>query len=126
MIVKLHDGTEGELVGRVRVIGLTFSPEIVLLAGEGERILWHGDGFWDVRVARIALTEAVALAGLCFWPPSYTNDKRRALDLSPWVRDLIAKAYHEGFTVGVTPILDIPKIETQPGAATIFGRGSRR
>lgn len=68
------------LWGRVLCLDGRFTPMI-----ESEsQVLWRGAECVDVWVARWTLTEAVALAGLCFWPPSYLNDLGRPLGVSPW------------------------------------------
>lgn len=98
MIVKLHDGTEGELVGRMRVLprdGLLYSRTALQIAviREGSRddvlaVLWESEPYVfgdNIDAARLALVEACAQAGLCFWP----DPDGRDLDLSPWVRERI-------------------------------------
>ncbi len=88
MIVKLHDGTEGELVGWVAHEALAMPgpwvPEIVVLSahrGQPDVLerLWRGNSYLEPYQARYALDRAVQLAGLCFL------DDDRNLDLSPWV-----------------------------------------
>ena len=101
MIVKLHDGTVGELVGWKRDLprgGLTYSRSVLQIAvlREGSRdevlaVLWESEPFVfgdNIDAARRILVESCALAGLCFWP----DPNGCALDLSPWVRDRLDRA----------------------------------
>lgn len=68
--------------GRVRCSSDGFWPEILA----GEVVAWSTrNPVYDVWTARAMLAEAVALAGLCFWPPSYLNDLGRELGVSPWI-----------------------------------------
>lgn len=69
------------MIGRVRCSSDGFWPEILA----GDVVVWSPRGpVYDAWTARAMLAEAVALAGLCFWPPSYLNDRGRELGVSPW------------------------------------------
>lgn len=57
---------------------------------------WRGHPQFSVGDARAMLAEAVALIGLCFWPPSYLYDNWRELGVSPWVN----AAQHDAFVAG--------------------------
>lgn len=71
-----------KLTGRVRCTSGGFWPEILA----GDTVAWAPrHPVFDAWTARAMLAEAVALAGLCFWPPSYLNDRGRELGVSPWV-----------------------------------------
>lgn len=113
MIVKLHDGTEGDLVGWARptlpsdtqAAPGTWYPQIVVLREESTRdvraVLWHGEPTLQ-QFAEAELARAVALAGLCFWP----DPDGRDLDLSPWVRDRLDRARSWGGpSAGFLPVL---------------------
>lgn len=92
------------MTGRVRCSSSGFWPEILA----GDVVVWVPRGpVYDAWTARAALAEAVALAGLCFWPPSYLNDRGRTLGVSPWARrdgytmDEVAAAFD--ITTGAEP-----------------------
>lgn len=91
MTLTLHDGATGKLYGCVRYSG-RFHPEIVIAGDGAETLLWRGGSYWDVHIARLALAETVALAGLCFWPAGGLNDNGRELGVSPWVEGMIRTA----------------------------------
>jgi hypothetical protein len=98
VIVKLHDGAEGELVGDLtrhefhpRAGGLMYAPQIIVHSPAGDVELWRGR-WTDYQDAKRDLYRGVALAGLCFWP----DPDGRDLDLSPWVRDRLDRANEWG------------------------------
>jgi len=84
--------TTSKLYGCVRYLGQRFHPEIVAVSDRAEDVLWRGHSCWDVHTAREVLAEAVALIGLCFWPPDGLNDNGRELGLSPWTLQAIKAA----------------------------------
>lgn len=98
MTIKLHDGAEGKIFGSVLYFSGRFHPQIVVsIEPHGfEDVLWRGDWTWGIETARLALAEAVALTGLCFWPPSHLNDNGRELGVSPWMNSQVCRAYENG------------------------------
>ncbi len=103
MIVTLHDGREGELVGWCRAtsaralaggdIGVEptpiFLPQILVLEPETIRtiveVLWEGEPCGSMDYGIEVLRTAVMLAGLCFWP----DPESRELSISPWIEDIV-------------------------------------
>lgn len=81
------------IIGRVRCASEGFWPEIVA----NDVVVWAPRRpVYDAWTARWELAEAVALAGLCFWPPSYLNDRGRELGVSPWVDAGLREAFVHG------------------------------
>lgn len=77
-----------KIIGRVRCTSDGFWPEILA----GDIVAWTPRRpLFDPWTARAMLAEAVALAGLCFWPPSYLNDRGRALGVSPWASPAVQR-----------------------------------
>lgn len=89
------------MTGRVRCASDGFWPEILV----GDVVSWAPlRPLHDVWTARWELAEAVALVGLCFWPPSHLNDNGRELGVSPWVDEQIRAAFNLGQNaVGLPP-----------------------
>lgn len=81
------------MIGRVRCSSDGFWPEILV----GDVVAWSPRSpVYDAWTARAMLAEAVALAGLCFWPPSYLNDTGRPLGVAPWVDEAARNAFAQG------------------------------
>ena len=86
MIVKLHDGTEGELMVAVLHAEDSFEYRATIVVVRGDdvvSVLWEDNETHAALEASRSADRAVMLAGLCRWP----EDGAGRLDLSPWVRE---------------------------------------